>query len=63
MLSQDLFGWGLSGEQSVAALLLPFADASEALSQRARRLEWAGESPSLARLAWDGESPSSTRLA
>lgn len=28
MLSQDLFSWGLSGEQSVAALLPPLADAS-----------------------------------
>lgn len=28
MLSQDLFGWGLPGEQSVAALLPPLADAS-----------------------------------
>lgn len=28
MLSQDLFGWGLPGEQSVAALLLPLAGVS-----------------------------------
>lgn len=33
MLSQDLCGWGLPGEQSVAALMLPLADASEALIQ------------------------------
>lgn len=28
MLSQDLFGWGLPGEQSVAAPLPPLADVS-----------------------------------
>lgn len=36
MLSQDLFGWGLPGEQSVAARLLPLLMFLEALSQRAR---------------------------
>lgn len=42
MLSQDLFGWGLPGEQIVAALLRPLLMFPEALSQRARWLEWDG---------------------
>lgn len=51
-LSQDLLGRGLPGEQSVAVLLPPLLMLLEARSQRARWLEWDGDSPLLARLAW-----------
>lgn len=45
LLSQDLFGWGLPGEQSVAAWVLPLLMFLEALSQRARWLGWDGSVP------------------
>lgn len=72
MLSQDLFGWGLSGEQSVAALLLPLADASGGAKPKSPSagmgwgkplIDQAGMAVLSRRLEWDGESPLLTRLA
>lgn len=52
MLSQDLFGWGLPGEQSVAARLLPLADVSGGTKPKSPLAGMGWERPISTRLAW-----------
>lgn len=52
MLSQDLFGRGLPGEQMWLRCRCPLLVFLEALSQRACWLEWDGESAVSTRLVW-----------